>query len=206
MPSGPSLLNDSDSVQIAPLSVFSWMLMSIAMPSCGWIGPLHRVGLHDAAAGLVLEQVHRVRGVVPQQVVGPAARLAQRVHVRAAEEIGLHVHLLDVELARLDLLVHVLVAGIEAARVADHRDQAGLLLRLDDRLGRPPACRTAGSPPARACRPSGGDRLRGVHLRGRAQDHGVHVGTRQRLGEVRSSRARAVLAAPLPGPCPARGR
>jgi hypothetical protein len=27
------------------------------------------------------EQVHRVRGVVPQQVVGPAARLAQRVHV-----------------------------------------------------------------------------------------------------------------------------
>ncbi len=39
MPSGPSLLNDSDSVQIAPFSAFNWMLMSIAMPSVGWIGP-----------------------------------------------------------------------------------------------------------------------------------------------------------------------
>jgi hypothetical protein len=30
-----------------------------------------------------------VRGVVPKQMVGPAARLAQRIHVGAAEEIGL---------------------------------------------------------------------------------------------------------------------
>jgi hypothetical protein len=73
--------------------------MSIAMPSVRVDRALHGVGLHDGAAGLVGEQVHRVRGVVPQQVVGPAARLAQRVHVGAAEEVGLHVHLLDVELA-----------------------------------------------------------------------------------------------------------
>ena len=39
MPSGPSLLKDSDSVQIAPVLLFSWIDMSIAMPSSGWIGP-----------------------------------------------------------------------------------------------------------------------------------------------------------------------
>ncbi len=39
MPSGPSLLNDSDSVSIAPDGVRATMPMSIAMLSCGWIGP-----------------------------------------------------------------------------------------------------------------------------------------------------------------------
>ena len=39
MPSGPSLLKLSDSVQILPDGVRSWMDMSIAMPSSGWIGP-----------------------------------------------------------------------------------------------------------------------------------------------------------------------
>ena len=47
----------------------------------------------------------------------------------AAKEISLHGHLLDVEFARLDLLVHVLVAGIGAAGAPAHDDQAGLLLR-----------------------------------------------------------------------------
>ena len=53
-------------------------------------------------------------------MIGPAARLAGRVHVGAAEEIGLHVHLLDLELAGLDPLVDVLVARVEAADVAAH--------------------------------------------------------------------------------------
>ena len=39
MPSGPSLLKHKLSVQIAPLAAFSWMLMSMAMPRLGWIGP-----------------------------------------------------------------------------------------------------------------------------------------------------------------------
>ena len=39
MPSGPSLLKLSDSVQIFPDGVRSWMDMSIAMPRSGWIGP-----------------------------------------------------------------------------------------------------------------------------------------------------------------------
>ena len=110
MPSGPSLLKLSDSVQIAPLSVLSWIDMSIAMPSSGWIGPCTALAM-TILARLVVEQVDRVRRVVPQQVVGPAARLAQGVHVRAAEEVGLHVHLLDRQLAGDDLVVDVLVAS-----------------------------------------------------------------------------------------------
>ena len=91
--------------------------------------PLQRIGGDDRAPGLVGEQVDGVRGVVPEQVVGPDARLAERVDVGAAEEVRLHVHLLDRELAGLDPLVHPLVARVEAARVADHADEAGLLLR-----------------------------------------------------------------------------
>ncbi len=72
------------------------------MPSSGWIGPCTARRDRDLLAGLVLEQIDGVAGMVPQQMVGPAARLAQRIHVLAAEEIGLHVHLLDVELARPD--------------------------------------------------------------------------------------------------------
>ena len=73
--------------------------MSIAMPRLGWIGPWIALACTIGLPRLVGEQVDGVRGVVPQQVVGPAARLAERVHVGAAEEVGLHVHLLDVELA-----------------------------------------------------------------------------------------------------------
>ena len=103
--------------------------MSIAMPSVGWIGPWIALAFTIGLPRLVGEQVDGVRGVVPQQVVGPAARLAERVHVRAAEEVGLHVHLLDVEFAAPDPLAHPLVARVEAARVAAHRDLAGLPAR-----------------------------------------------------------------------------
>ena len=106
MPSGPSLLNDSDSVQIAPFSALSWMLMSMAMPSVGCIGPLQRVGFHDRRTGLIGEEIDGVGGVMPEQMIGPTARLAERVHVGAAEEISLHVHLLDMELVLEDSLAH----------------------------------------------------------------------------------------------------
>ena len=82
-------------------------------------GPLDGVGLHDLAR-LVGEQVDRVGCVVPQQVVGPGARLALCVRVAATEEVRLRIHLLHVELARVDLAAHELVRGVEAARVADH--------------------------------------------------------------------------------------
>src|SRR5262245_10156002 len=96
---------------------------------------LHRVAVGDGLAGLVLEQVDGVGGVVPEQMIGPAARIAGRVDVLAAEEIGLHVHLLDLELALLNALVHPLVAGIEAAHMAAHGDDAGLLGDPHQRLG-----------------------------------------------------------------------
>jgi hypothetical protein len=93
------------------------------------------VGHHRLLARLPLEQVDGVAGVVPQQVVGPRPRLAGRVHVGAAEEVGLDVHLLDVQLAGLDAAVDPLVAGVEAAHVAGHGDHAGLLLEADQPLG-----------------------------------------------------------------------
>ena len=129
--------------------------MSIAMPELRMDRPLHRVGVDDRAAGLVREQVDGVGRVVPQQVVGPAARLAERVRVGAPEEVRLHVHLLDVELAGLHTAVDPLVARVEPAGVAAHRDETGALLGLDDAADRRRGCRTAGSRPRRACRPRG---------------------------------------------------
>src|SRR5262252_1502119 len=89
----------------------------------------------DGLAALVLKEIDRVGGVVPQEMVGPAARIARRVDVPAAKEVGLHVHLLDLELALLDLLVDVLVARIEPPHMAAHGGDAGLLGDLHQVLG-----------------------------------------------------------------------
>src|SRR5205809_147055 len=66
--------------------------------------PLHRIAIGNRLAGLVLEQVDGMGRVMPEQMIGPAARIAGRIDVPAAEEIGLYVHLLDLELALLDAL------------------------------------------------------------------------------------------------------
>ena len=181
------------------------MLMSIAIFELRVIRPLQRVALRDRLAGLVREQVHRVAGVVPEQVVGPAARLAERVHVGAAEEVGLHVHLQHLQLAGDDLLVHPLVARVEAARVAGHRDEAGLLLHLDDRLG---VRQRVGHRDLDLDVLAGAHalhRLLGVHLRGRRQDDGLDARLRQALAEVartsagcRTSAATSFVASGLP--------
>jgi hypothetical protein len=97
-------------------------------------GSLDGVGLHNPFTGLVLEQVNRVGGMVPQQVIGPGAGLAEGVGVRPPEKVGLDVHLLDGELARADPVVHVLVGGVEAPGVAGHGDEAGFLLNVHDFL------------------------------------------------------------------------
>jgi len=73
--------------------------------------------------------------MVPEQMIGPAPRLARRVHVLAPEEIGLHIHLLDFQFALLDALVHPLMARIEAPHVPGHGDDAGLLGDAQERLG-----------------------------------------------------------------------
>ena len=72
------------------------MDMSIAIPSTGCDRALHRVGdLVTSLACLVLEEVNCVRGVVPEQVVGPAPGVTERVGVGATEEVRLDVQLLN---------------------------------------------------------------------------------------------------------------
>ena len=160
---------------------------------------LQRIALRDVLPGLVGEEVHRVAGVMPQQVVRPAARLAERVHVGAAEEVGLHVHLQHLQLAGLDALVHPLVARIEAAGVARHGDQAGFLLHLHDHLG---VVHRVGHRDlyldvlARAHALHG---LLGVHLGGRGQDGRLDAGLRQALREVGGPVRDAVLLGDFPG-------
>ena len=107
------------------------------------------------------------------------------------------------------LLVHPLVAGVEAPRVAAHGDQARLL--LGD--GHDGLCILRSSQVTQrdldlhmlaglqACQGLGG-----VHLRGRAQDDGVHVLQRARtVGQVGGDMADAVLGRDLAGSCPGLG-
>src|ERR1700722_15539447 len=76
-----------------------------------------------------------MRGVMPEQMIGPGARLSRRVHVGAAEEKGLHVHLLDMEFTFKDAPAHELMARVEAPSMADHGDKPGLFLLRDHRFG-----------------------------------------------------------------------
>ena len=145
---------------------------------------LNRIGFDHGAAALVGKQIHCVRCVMPQQMIRPAAGLAERIHVRAAKEVGLHIHLLNVEFASFDLLVHILMRRIEAPRVATHRHFSAGLGSLHhfltfsihitqrnfhlDML----ACFKAGK------------RLRGMHLRGRAEDYGIEFFDFQGLRQI----------------------
>ena len=144
-------------------------------------------------ACLIGEQVHGVRCVMPQKMIGPRTRLAERVHVGAAEEIGLHVHLQNVEGPRLDALAHELVARVEAPGVADHRDEAGLRLHRDHRLG---VGETVGERDLDLHVLAGletREGLRRVHLGRRGQDHRVEAGLVERLGEIGGGVGNAVF-------------
>ena len=168
----------------------SWTDMSMAMPSSGCVGPCIAWTCDAVSAGLVLEQVDGVAGVVPEQVVGPAPRLAEGIHVGPAEEVGLHVHLQHPQLAGRDLLVDPLVAGVEAAGVAGHRDEARVLLRLHQRLGVGEAVRHRDLDLHVLAGLQALDGLRRVHLGGRAQDHRVDVLAASGCRPGRSRRAR----------------
>ena len=91
-------------------------------------GALDCIAVGDGLCALILEQVYRVSCMMPQQVIGPASRIACGVDVPAPEEIGLDVHLLDAQLAFLDPLVDPLMTWIEAAHVPGHSDDACFLL------------------------------------------------------------------------------
>ena len=97
---------------------------------------LRRVAVGNQFAGLVLKQVHRVTGMVPKQMIGPASRLARRVHIRAAGKNHVpHVHLLDLQLTRRDFFVNVLVTGVKPPRVTAHADDAGFFLHSNQAFG-----------------------------------------------------------------------
>ncbi len=111
--------------------------------------------------------------MMPQQMVGPAPGIAGSIHVLAAEEIGLHVHLLDRQLAFLDALVNPLVAGIEAAHVPAHRDHAGLLGDPHQALGILDAVGYRNLDQHVLARTHDLLALAEVHLRRRGEDHRV---------------------------------
>ena len=134
-----------------------------------------------------------MRGVMPQQMIGPGARLAERVHVGAAEEIGLHVHLLDMEFTFKDAPAHELMARVEAAGVADHGDEPGLLLHRDDRLGVLQAVGERNLDLHMLAGLEALQRLRGVHLRRRRQNHRVEPRQLEGLGEIGRDVADAVF-------------
>ena len=71
--------------------------------------PLHGVRRDDVLTGLIAKQIDRVRGVMPEQMIGPGAWLAERIGVRATKEERLNIHVLNLQLARNDLLVHPLM-------------------------------------------------------------------------------------------------
>ena len=126
-------------------------------------------------------------------MVGPAARLAQCIHVGAAKEIGLHIHLVDVELSRLNLLVYKLVAGVEAARVTAHGDQTGLLLQSHHLLTLTQHIAQRNLHLHMLARLQTGQRLRRMHLRGRAQNHCVHFFDRQTVFQIGGDVGNAVF-------------
>src|ERR1700678_2299259 len=100
----------------------------------GMFGALQGELLRNGLAALVGEQIHGMAGVVPQEVIGPATRLAERIHAGASEEVGLHVHLQNFQLPGDDALVHPLMTGVETARVSRHRDDPGLALHAPQAL------------------------------------------------------------------------
>ena len=154
---------------------------------------LDGVGFHHFAAGLVLEQINGMRGVVPQQMVGPRTRFTLGVGVGAAEEIGLNVHLLDIQFTRGDFVVYPLVAGIEAAGVADHGDEAGFFLHFQHFFG---ICPRVGQRNFHLYVFAGAQALqglRGVHLGGGTQDHGIQFGKGQGGSQIIGNETDAVF-------------
>ena len=75
-----------------------------------------------------------MRSMVPQQMVCPGARLSFGIDVLAPEEISLDIHLLDTDVARLNLVVDKLVRRVESSGMPCHADQPGILLLLPDCL------------------------------------------------------------------------
>ncbi len=152
---------------------------------------LHSITIRCGLAGLILEQVHGMGGMVPEQMVGPTARLAGCVHVRAAEEISLHVHLQDFELTLRDPIVDPLMAGIEPAHVARHGGNAGFFRNRHQQLRVRHAVRDRNFDQHMLAGAHDLLTLAKVHLRRGRQDHGI--GALDALAEVAGEMRNAVF-------------
>src|SRR4051812_670198 len=99
----------------------------------GW--PLRRPDVELLAVEQPGREVDRMAGVMPQQVIGPAARLTEHVEVGATHEIRLDHQMLQVKAAGAYPLAQEPVRSGEAARVRDHDRCAGSTLRSGHPLG-----------------------------------------------------------------------
>src|ERR1700676_3286939 len=87
---------------------------------CRMMRALDRIGDRDFLTRLVAEQVDGVRGVMPEEMIGPRARLPQGIYILATKKIGLNIHLQDLEFAVLDSLMHPLMRRVEPPGMPDH--------------------------------------------------------------------------------------
>ena len=142
---------------------------------------LQSEGFGRDLAGLVLEKVHGVAGMVPEEVVRPAAGLAESVHVGSAEEVGLYIQLLQLQLPGLKPAVQQLVTGIEAASVPTHGDEAGFPLGGYYQFGVRQGICDGDFHHDMFTRTHHLNGLSGMDRRWRCQDDGFNVGPRQAL-------------------------
>src|SRR5438105_15065010 len=129
---------------------------------------------------------------MPQEVVRPASGLSCGIHIGPAEEKSLHDKVLQLEFARLDLLMNPLMTRIETTCVAAHGSQPCLFLNRKNPLG-------VGN---RVCDryldldvfagAHAFDGLFGVYLRWRGESHGIKARTREAFGEIRRPARQAV--------------
>ncbi|BFG81043.1 hypothetical protein PTKU46_90770 [Paraburkholderia terrae] len=95
---------------------------------------MQRVSRLNPFASLVLKQVNCMRGVVPQEMVRPIARLAQRIRIVPPQEMRLDVELAQDERTAINPFVQPPVAGVKPPCMRAHRDQPRALLTSQDCL------------------------------------------------------------------------
>ena len=93
------------------------------------------VYIYRGFAGLILKQVYRMAGVVPQQMVGPTARLAQGIHICPSKEVRFHDQMLNREFTGLYPVMDPLMTGIKTSDMVNHRHHACFFLHLHHPFG-----------------------------------------------------------------------